>query len=63
MSSRAEHLADHRNLTLLLRLVVDPSDHLVHGELVDVDGTGRGRFLNWERLVELLALRLEDHTA
>ncbi len=62
MSPRAlgEHLADHRNLTVMLRLVVDPTGHLMHGELIDLDGSSRGRFLNWERLIELLTVRLED---
>jgi hypothetical protein len=55
-----EHLADHRNLTVMLRLVVDPTGHLMHGELIDLDGSSHGRFLNWERLIELLTVRLED---
>jgi hypothetical protein len=55
-----ETLGDHRNLTLLVRLVVDPAGQLVHGELVDLDGASRGRFLNWDTLVRLLTLRLEE---
>jgi hypothetical protein len=55
-----ETLGDHHNLTLLLRLVVDRAGHLVHGELVDLDGASRGRFLNWDTLQQLLILRLED---
>ena len=61
--ARGEHLADHRNLTVMLRLVVDPSGQLLLGELVDLDGSSRGKFLNWERLIELLTVRLEDPSA
>jgi len=50
-------------LTVMLRLVVDPSGHLLLGELVDLDGSSRGKFLNWERLIELLTVRLEDPSA
>ena len=49
-----EQLADFRNVTLLLRLVTDPDGTLVRGELVDVDGHSLGRFLSWDRLIELL---------
>jgi len=49
-----EQLADFRNVTLLLRLVTDPDGNLAHGELVDVDGRSLGRFLSWDRLIELL---------
>jgi hypothetical protein len=55
-----EHLADNRHLTMLLRLVSDPSGHLVHGELVELDGASHGKFLSWDHLVELLAARLEQ---
>ena len=56
-SSLGEHLADNRNLTLLVRLLLDPTGHLVHGELVELDGASRGTFRNWESLVELLEAR------
>jgi hypothetical protein len=55
-----ETLGDHRNLTLILRLVVDEAGQLVHGELVDLDGASHGRFLNWETLLRLLSVRLEE---
>lgn len=55
-----EQLAEHRNVTVMLRLVVDPDGHLVHGELVDLDGSTHGRFLTWERMVELLTLYIAD---
>ena len=54
-----EQLADLRNVTVLLRLVVDPTGKLVHGELVNLDGESRGRFLSWDRLLELLAAHLQ----
>jgi len=53
-----EHLADHRNVTVLVRLVVEPSGQLVHGELVDLHGESLGYFKDWARLNELLQLRL-----
>jgi hypothetical protein len=56
-SNLGEHLADNRNLTLLVRLVVDPAGHLVHGELVELDGASRGSFRAWETLVQLLEAR------
>jgi hypothetical protein len=55
----AEQLADHRNVTVLLRLVVDSDGHLAHGEVVGLDGESLGRFSHWERLVELLHERLD----
>ena len=55
-----EHLAGNRNMTVLLRLVVDPSGDLVHGELIDLDGEPYGRFLSWDRLIELLSERIES---
>jgi len=55
-----ETLGDNRNLTVLLRLVIDPAGQLVHGELVDLDGASRGRFLNWDGLLQLLDQRLEE---
>jgi hypothetical protein len=55
-----ETLGDHRNLTVMLRLVIDPAGHLVHGELVDLDGVSCGRFLNWDTLLQLLTVRLEE---
>jgi hypothetical protein len=58
-----EHLAEHRNVTVMLRLVVDSDGHLVHGELVDLDGSTHGRFLTWERMVELLSVHIADTSA
>jgi hypothetical protein len=58
--ARGEHLAENRNMTVLLRLVIDPGGHLVHGELIDVDGEPYGRFLSWDRLIELLTARIDS---
>lgn len=38
------HLADKRYATVVLRLVLDKHGRLMHGELVDVEGTLQQRF-------------------
>jgi hypothetical protein len=43
-------LADKRQLTLILRLVVDERGRLVHGHLLDVEARSLGRFLTWREL-------------
>jgi hypothetical protein len=53
-----EQLVDQRHLTVLLRLVVDDQQQLVHGELVDVDGKAFGVFRDWPAMVELLERHL-----
>ena len=59
-STLGEHLAENRNLTLLVRLVADPAGQLVHGEVVELDGEPRGTFRSWDILVKLLQARLSD---
>jgi hypothetical protein len=58
-SAAGEQLVDQRHLTVALRFVVDDSQHLVHGEVVDADGTGRGTFRDWSALIKLLEQCLE----
>ena len=43
-TARDETLADHRYVTLILRLTLDQGGQLVHGELVDTTDTLLGRF-------------------
>lgn len=45
-----ERLADKRNVTLILRLVLDRDGKLMHGELVDVGGKVQTRFIRWREL-------------
>jgi hypothetical protein len=53
-----EYLAENHNVTVVLRLVVTASGRLVHGELVEPDGSATAMFLDWNRLVELLQEQL-----
>ena len=43
--ARDETLADHRYVTLILRLTLDQGGQLIHGELVDTTDTLLGRFI------------------
>jgi hypothetical protein len=49
-----DQLARRRVVTVILRLLVGPEGHLVHGEVVDLAGASRGRFLRWPDLTHLL---------
>ena len=48
--STDERLGDKRHVTLVLRLVVNATGRLVHGEIGDLEGTARGRFAAWDKL-------------
>ena len=48
------HLADKRQITLVLRLTVDGRGQLVHGEVVGLRGEVLGRFATWARLLVVL---------
>jgi hypothetical protein len=41
-------------VTVILRLLLGRQGRLEHGEVVDVDGTLRGRFNNWRGLTSTL---------
>jgi len=45
-------MADLRALTVVLRLVVDRTGQMVHGEMVDVQGTTIDRFVAWPEMYE-----------
>jgi hypothetical protein len=45
-----DHLADKRQIILILRLTIDVLGQLLYGEIVDVEGTVIGRFAEWQRL-------------
>ena len=36
---------------MVVRLVIDRRDRLVHGEVVDVDGKVQGQFAGWRELI------------
>lgn len=48
-------LADKRLKLLVLRLTLDGSGSLVHGEVIEPDGTRIGLFHEWRALPQLLA--------
>ena len=45
-----DRLGDRRNVTLILRLVLDRLEQLVYGEVVDADGRRVRRFKTWAQL-------------
>jgi hypothetical protein len=45
-----DRLSDRRNVTLILRLVLDRLEQLVYGEVVEVDGRRVRRFKTWAQL-------------
>lgn len=49
-----ERLAVKRQVTLLLRLVLEANDALVYGEVVDLEGRPHGRFSKWTELPSLV---------
>lgn len=49
-----ETLADRRQVTVLLRLVLDRQGELVYGQVVDVRGVTQGRFIEWRLLTRLV---------
>ena len=49
--SADEELGDKQLRTMILRLVLDRCGTLLHGEVVDVEGSVKGRFTGWEQVV------------
>lgn len=47
-TSDEELLAERRNVTLMLRLVVDRLGDLVEGEVIDARRRSRIHFIDWE---------------
>jgi hypothetical protein len=45
-----DHLADKQQIILIARLTIDVQGQLLHGEIVDLEGTVIGRFTNWTKL-------------
>ena len=53
-SSAGDRLAERRNVTAILRLLVDGHGRLVYGELVDEQARSWGRFRGWQELTRML---------
>ncbi len=49
-----ERLSDKRQVTLIMRLVLDRHGLLMHGEMADVQGTVFSRFVGWRGMVRAL---------
>ena len=47
-------LSEKRHVTVILRLVLDARGRLEHGEIVEAEGTLRGRFVGWRGLTRTL---------
>lgn len=60
-SSTGERLGDKRHVTLVLRMVVDATGTLMHGEIGDLNGITRGRFAAWDRLAASVQEVLSEH--
>jgi hypothetical protein len=57
-------LSDFRYATLVVRVVLDRWGHLVQGEVLEVGGARRERFVGWNELIDVLHdwLASQDHT-
>lgn len=44
-------MSDKRYVTVIVRMVIDRRERLVHGEVVDVDGKAQGRFDGWREMI------------
>jgi hypothetical protein len=54
MALTSEENREFRHATVILRLLLDRLEHLVHGEVVSADGTSGGRFRNWREMPDLV---------
>ncbi|MFI9381959.1 hypothetical protein [Kutzneria sp. NPDC052558] len=60
MTPDGDSLGQRRHSVVVLRLVLDGSGRLSHGELVDTSGRVRGRFGDWEAMIRVLRGWLES---
>lgn len=51
ITPQKNHLSDKRYVTVIVRMVIDRRERLVHGEVVDVDGNAQGRFDGWREMI------------
>ena len=49
-TANSDKLAEKRNVTVILRLVVDSRSRLAYGEIVDLEAVSPGRFVGWRGL-------------
>jgi hypothetical protein len=59
-TSDGDSLAQRHHTVVVLRLVLDGSGRLSHGEVVDASGRIRGRFGDWEAMIRVLRGWLES---
>ncbi len=59
-TSDGDSLAQRHHSVVVLRLVLDGSGRLSHGEVVDASGRVRGRFGDWEAMIRVLRGWLES---
>jgi hypothetical protein len=50
----SEENGELSHATVILRLLLDRLEHLVHGEVLGLDGTSAGRFRTWRELPDLV---------
>ena len=55
-----DSLAHRHHAVVLLRLVLDGSGQLSHGEVVDASGRVRGRFDDWPAMIRVMRGWLES---
>jgi hypothetical protein len=58
------HVVENRQVTLILRLVLDARGRLRYGEAVDVEAHSQGRFVGWRGLTHTVRawLARQEHT-
>ena len=61
-SSSESGLADLRDRTIILRLVLDKRGLIVHGELIDLEGNPIDRFVGWRGLTRVMRNWLQSQT-
>jgi hypothetical protein len=62
-TSDGDSLAQRHHSVVVLRLVLDGSGRLSHGEVVDASGRVRGRFGDWEAMIRVLRGWLESDSS
>jgi hypothetical protein len=56
---RVATLEDRQYVTVVLRFVLERDGRIVHGEIVDAEGTVLSRFVDWPGLIRGLELWFE----
>lgn len=54
VTATPEETGELSHATVILRLLLDRLEHLVHGEVLGLDGTSGGRFRTWRELPDLV---------